>query len=337
MGKRAKARAKSNEGLKAKNFGPGRTVSETFDVVKYAAGSGVIRLVNDLKPMLAETCKDIEKVKYPVLATPKIDGIRCLTMENGTPMSRSLKKIPNNHIRYRMESWGMEGCDGELWIPGATTFGEVSGPIMRVEGTPDFEYKVFDVWDQEGMPYRRRMEVMKERLKSPRPAWVTLVIPEECYNSGGLMSFWNKCADEGYEGAIYRDPAGGYKFGRSTRGMMAKLKVFQDDEAEIIGSLEQMSNQNPAKKNALGRTERSTAKAGKVPAGKLGKFVCRDLTTGIEFECGTGYTDKQRKEFWRDRQVYVGHIIKYKHQPSGGKAKPRFPVFLGFRSKEDMS
>ena len=150
------------------------------------------------------------------------------------------------------------------------------------------------------------------------------------------MKFWDKCAGRGYEGAIFRDPKGGYKFGRSTRGMMAKLKMFQDDEAEIIGFQEQMSNQNPAKKNALGRTERSTAKAGKVPAGKLGKFECRDLKSGIEFEVGTGFTDKQRKDYWRDRQVYVGMILKYKHQPSGALAKPRFPGFLGFRSKDDM-
>jgi DNA ligase-1 len=334
MSKGPKDRQK--RGMAAKHFGPGRVVQPVFDVQK-AAQSEVPRVVSKLKPMLAETCKDIDKVEFPVLATPKIDGIRCLTVEGGTPKSRSLKKIPNNHIRYMLETWGMEGLDGELWIRGATTFGEVSGPIMRVEGTPDFEYKVFDVWDKPELTYRKRMEVMKERLKAPRPEWVTLVIPEECYNSGGLMAFWNKCASEGYEGAIFRDPEGGYKFGRSTRGMMAKLKVFQDDEAEIIGFEELMTNTNKAVKNALGRTERSSAKAGKIPAGKLGKFVCRDLKTNIEFECGTGYTDAQRKSFWRDRQVYVGYIIKYKHQPSGGKAKPRFPVFLGFRSKEDMS
>ena len=28
--------------------------------------------------MLAVSCEDIEKIQYPVLGTPKIDGIRCL-------------------------------------------------------------------------------------------------------------------------------------------------------------------------------------------------------------------------------------------------------------------
>ena len=282
--------------MAAKYYGPTATVQPVFDVKAEAQDSGVTRLATKLKPMLAETCKDIEKVKYPVLATPKIDGIRCLTVAGGAPMSRSLKKIPNLHIQAQLEAWGIEGMDGELFIRGATTFGEVSGPIMRIEGEPDFEYMVFDVWDKDGLTYRDRMEVMKERLKTPRPEWVTLVTPEECYNAGGLMAFWDRCADDGYEGAIFRDPKGGYKFGRSTKGMMAKLKVFQDDEAEIIGFEELMTNNNPAKKNALGRTERSTAKGGKIPAGKLGKFLVRDLKTGVEFEVGTGYTDAKRKE-----------------------------------------
>ena len=63
----------------------------------------------------------------------------------------------------------------------------------------------------------------------------------------------------------------------------------------------------------------------------------RDLTTGVEFEIGTGYTAKQRAEFWTSQPV--GKIVKYKFQPAGAKdeGKPRFPVFLGFRDKADMS
>ncbi len=330
----------AKRGMAAKHFVRGNTVNPVLDVDKAAKNNEATRILAQagrLKPMLAETCKDIDKVKFPVLATPKIDGIRCLTVAGGVGVSRSLKPIPNKYIQQELMDWGMEGMDGELWIKGATTFGEVSGPIMRIEGEPDFEYKVFDVWDKESLSYKERMKVMKKRLEPPRPAWVTLVLPEKCYDAGGLMAYWRKCTDENYEGAVFRDPGSGYKFGRSTKGMMVKLKLEQDDEAEIIGYQEQMHNANPAKKNALGRTQRSSAKAGKIPTGKLGKFECRDLKTGIEFECGTGYTDKERKEFWRNRQVFVGYIIKYKHWPSGAKTKPRHPVFLGFRSKEDMS
>jgi len=323
--------------MAARHFGPA-PVPKGFDeeLMKEKDYNGTKHLMDVMKPMLAEVCHSVDKVEYPVLATPKIDGIRCLTTVGGTPVSRSLKDIPNTYIREQLEAWGMEGLDGELWINGAEAFGDVSSAVMRVEGEPDFEYKVFDIWDRPDLSYRQRIVLMQHRLRPPRPPWVTLVIPQECYNPGGLMAFWSKCADEGYEGAIFRDPEGGYLFKRSTRGKMCKLKLFQDDEAEIIGYHEQMHNANPAKKNKLGRTERSSAKAGKVPTGKLGKFVCRDLKTKIEFEVGTGYTDAQRKEFWRNRDVLIGSILKYKHQPSGALTKPRFPVFIGFRHKDDM-
>jgi DNA ligase-1 len=153
------------------------------------------------------------------------------------------------------------------------------------------------------------------------------------------MKYWNKCANNRYEGVIARQNLRYYN-GRSSarRQEMGKYKNFQDDEAEIIGFEEMNTNTNPKVTNAHGRSERGSAKAGKVPNGHLGKWLCRDLKTGIEFGCGTmkGVTKQKRKEFWDNRQIYIGYIIKYKHQPSGETAKPRFPVFLGFRHKDDM-
>jgi DNA ligase-1 len=155
----------------------------------------------------------------------------------------------------------------------------------------------------------------------------------------GFMSYWNNCVDKGFEGVMARTDAP-YKHGRSTgrEQGMGKYKNFQDDEAEIIGFEEMCTNTNPKKTNLHGRSERSSAKAGKVPNGHLGKFLARDLKTGIEFSCGTmlGVKLTDRKKMWDNRQIHLGGIFKYKHQPSGETAKPRFPVFLGFRHKDDM-
>ena len=328
-------------GLQAKHKGPaplpGQNTQDAGMKNKYGAKDAA-HYFPLLKPMLAEKMGELDEVTYPVLATPKIDGIRCLTGVWGWPLSRSLKLIRNLHRQAEFKKWGMEGLDGELWVNGgpADDFGFISGSIMRTSGEPDFEYKVFDVWDRPYEGYAERVKAMKHRLKAPRPPWVTILSPVKCTSVGGVLKYWSKCADDGYEGAMIRDPNGLYLYKRSTKGALMKLKIFQDDEAEVIGFEEMMHNKNEAKKNALGRTERSTSKAGLVPAGVLGKWVCRDLKTGIEFECGTGFTAEQRKTFWRDRQVYVGEIIKYRHQPSGALSKPRFPSFQGFRHKDDM-
>ena len=334
--------ASQRVGLQAKHKGPaplpGENTKDAGMKNKYGAKDAA-HYFPLLKPMLAEKMGDLEAQTYPVLATPKIDGIRCVTGVGGVPLSRSLKVIPNLHIQAEFAKWGMEGVDGELWVHGGDgdDFGFVSGSIMRVSGEPDFEYRVFDVWDRPYEAYSERVKAMKHRLKTPRPPWVTLLLPVKCTNVGGVLKYWKKCGDDGYEGAMIRDPDGKYLYKRSTKGALMKLKIFEDDEAEIIGFEEMFHNKNPAKKNKLGRTERSTSKKGKVPAGVLGKWLCRDLKTKIEFEVGTGFTAKQRKDFWRDRQVFVGEIIKYRHQPSGAKSKPRFPSFQGFRHPDDMS
>jgi len=330
-------------GIPGKQYGkatlPGTKGIDKAEKMKYTAKDAA-HFFPELKPMLAEKMGDIEKLKYPVLATPKIDGIRCLTGLDGVPLSRSLKTIPNKYIQAQFKEWGMEGLDGELYAPPEdlydTSFGTVSGAIMKADGEPDFKYLVFDVWDRPYDAYSERVKALEYRLAPPRPPWVKILKPVKCINAEGVMKYWSKCADDRYEGAMVRDPDGRYLYKRSTQGALMKLKIFQDDDAIIIGFEEMMHNTNEAKKNALGRTERSTAKAGMVPAGVLGKWVCRDLKTNIEFEVGTGFTAKQRSDFWRDRQVYVGEIIKYKHQPAGALSKPRFPVFLGFRHRDDL-
>src|SRR5262245_16576926 len=95
------------------------------------------------RPMLAETLKELSQIKFPVLLTPKLDGIRCLKV-NGRAVSRKFLPIPNHHVRTLIEQHLPDGVDGELMCPGAM-FNQTTSRIMSQEGTPDFEYYVFDV------------------------------------------------------------------------------------------------------------------------------------------------------------------------------------------------
>jgi DNA ligase-1 len=69
----------------------------------------------------------------------------------------------------------------------------------------------------------------------------------------------------------------------------------------------------------------------------LGSLLVRDLKSKVEFEIGTGFTEQQRVELWLDRMNLRGKLVKYKSQPVGVKDKPRFPVFLGWRDRRDLS
>ena len=131
-----------------------------------------------------------------------------------------------------------------------------------------------------------------------------------------------------------RAPDGLYKTGRATSkgGELLKLKRFLDSEAEIEGTEEEMFNGNAAETNELGRTKRSTAKDGLVGKGTMGALRVRDVSTGVRFSIGTGFTAAERREDWRS-----GDIVKYKYFPVGIKDAPRHPVYLGRRHPADIS
>ena len=80
------------------------------------------------KPLLA-VAADLEKIEFPVWATPKIDGIRCLKI-NGQVVSRNFKPIPNHHIRTTLEQILPDGIDGEI-IPTKVTHGK-SKPLATI-------------------------------------------------------------------------------------------------------------------------------------------------------------------------------------------------------------
>jgi DNA ligase-1 len=306
---------------------------------RHPAGAAVIK-----KPMLAETCEDIAALRYPVYASQKVDGIRCLKV-NGQAVSRKFKPIPNHHIRQTIERLCTDGMDGEIIIPGAS-FNQIQSLVMSEQGEPDFVYLAFDyVATDLSEPFAARIERLTE-WKGQNPSKVVLVLPQLLVaDAASLIELEEKLVASGAEGVMVRHPGGPYKCGRSTarEGYLLKIKRFEDSEAEVIGFEEQLRNENEAQKDALGHTKRSSHKANLVPAGTLGKFLVREIGDtawkGREFAIGTGegLTHALRKEVWDNQAAYLGRIITYKFQPHGMKDLPRIPIFRGFRDPRDMS
>jgi DNA ligase 1 len=290
------------------------------------------------KPLLASNAEE-NKLVFPLLATPKIDGIRCLLID-GQAKSRKFKLIPNVHIRTQLEALLPAGADGEI-ISGST-FQSTSSAVMSVEGEPTYTYCWFDwVFDTLDTPYKTRMfEAKKYYAKHLKNTPIRLIYPRLIETQEALLKYEAECLADGYEGVMLRDPLGPYKCGISgvKEGILLKLKRFMDSEARIIGFEEMMHNENEAELDELGHTKRSTAKDGKVPANTLGKFLVEDLKTQQVFEIGTGQglTMELRKKIWDNKEDYLPLIIKYKYQAQGVKDLPRFPVMIGFRHPDDM-
>jgi DNA ligase-1 len=289
------------------------------------------------RPMLAAPTKqiDLDNLWFPLLASPKIDGIRALNV-NGKLLSRTLKEIPNLHTQSLFSSPEYQGLDGELAVGNPydkNLMQQTMSGVMSQDGTPDVIWWVFDRWDMQA-PFEDRFKSLPTFKYSPIKAVPHIVVNN--YLELGTFEQW--ALEKGFEGVMLRAPNGPYKQGRSTlkERYLLKVKRFEDGEAIVLDTVEQMTNNNEATKDERGYTKRSTHKAGKEAAGTLGALRVREVRTGIEFDVGTGFTAEQRRNLWEGRRFLPGKIIKYKHFAIGVLDKPRFPTFVSFRDKRDM-
>jgi DNA ligase-1 len=294
------------------------------------------------RPMLAAKCSDVNIVKYPILASKKLDGVRCLVQD--VLVSRTLKAIPNVHVQKKFA--GMpEGIDGELIVgdPREPDAYRKTVSVVMSEDKPadDVKFYFFDRYSA-FLPFEKRLYDAHAAMgrKRDHPG-VEIVQHVRIKNAADLTQLEEMWLAEGYEGVMLRSPEGPYKEGRSSEreGYLLKLKRFEDAEAEIIGFVEEQENTNAAMQNALGHTERSTAKAGMVGKDRLGKFEVIGVGgtyDGQEFSVGGGFTAEMRKEFWADRKNLLFKKLKYKYFAGGSKERPRFPVFLGWRDERDI-
>lgn len=295
----------------------------------------------NLRPMLAATAPaDRSKLSYPLLASPKLDGVRCMIV-NGKPVSRTLKPIPNQHIQNILSNYPeIEGLDGELIVgdpaaPGCLSR-TVSG-VMSQDGQPDFTFFVFDNW-QRKIPYGQWFQSEESTLRWTGPRnRVKFLSQGIVEHHQGLENFIEHCLDKGFEGVVTRSPNSLYKFGRSTlkQAWLLKVKERERSEARVIGAIPLLRNWNEQSLNALGLAERTSHKDGKVEDALLGALVCQTLE-GVTFKVGTGFSEAQRIQMWEGRDKLIGLICSYEHSPYGQKDAPRNPSFIGFRHPEDM-
>lgn len=292
------------------------------------------------KPLLASP--DLpEDLKFPLYASPKMDGIRGIIFGK-EPLSRSLKMIPNKFVQDFFANFDHDGLDGEFIVgePYAKdVYRKTMSAVMSEDGKPDFSFYAFDDITDPDAPFHERNAKV---LSHSGPGGRLVVLPQQLIASmKELDDYEEQVLNLGYEGLVVRSPQGYYKFGRSTANeqIMLKVKRFTDSEARIIGMEEEMRNDNEAKKNELGETERSSHKENLVGKGRMGAIVGEELKTKRIFKIGTGFSAAERQWFWDNRYKLIDgpDIVKFKYFEVGVKDLPRHSVYLGFRDKRDMS
>jgi DNA ligase-1 len=309
---------------------------------------------------------DLSSLRYPLLASEKIDGWRALVCEinwarDNIPcepkhrqyfdaarfaivLSASLKPISNWHVQRQLDLPELIGCDGEL--RSAEQFNETSSAFASHGGQPPFAFFIFDLFDKPNDPFGSRLLQLKTRhLPSIDDNTLLIKHPHfEILDSDHLTEFMEAILPPSAEGAVTRDPKGLYKYGRATEKQqwMLKIKPFEDAEAVVVGFEELMHNENDPEVSQLGLQKRSSRKDGKVPSGKLGALICKRLRPGDSqpemeepvFRIGTGFTDADRHYLWAQQGNLFGKIVVYKSMKRGVLSAPRHPVFKGFRAED---
>lgn len=292
-------------------------------------------------PMLAAKV-ELEALRFPVLGFAKIDGIRAV-IHQCTALSRKLLPLPNHQIQRFFADPRYQGLDGEI-VVGAPNdplcIKHSTSGVMRRTGEPGFTLHVFDKWDMPGVPYKERYAAAAKHVHAIDDPKVQLLPLAPLRDMADVDEFENRMLDDGYEGIILRDPDGIYKHGRSTvrEGGLLKMKRFEDSEALVVAVVEERANGNAALRDNLGRTKRSSAKAGKTGKGRMGALTVRDIAHGWEFEIGTGFSAVDREEWWNwhEQGCSSRRIVKYKYFPIGMQDLPRHPVFLARRDEIDL-
>jgi len=298
---------------------------------------------SNFQPMLSAKIKKpehFEKLRYPLLASRKYDGIRLTKIPGRGVITRSLKQVPNRWVQQQMAHEMYDWLDFEIIVgePNVSdTYRRTMSGVMSVEGYPDFRVYAFDHVMHPNMAFALRHQLVRNMKDVPR---LVVVEHELVRDRAELDALEEKYCQEGYEGIMLRKGHEEYKFGRSTmneQGLMALVR-WETDEATIVGFEELEHNDNEATINARGRTERSSHKANMRPGGTLGKLILQSKKwPGQTFGCGTGFSALLRQEIWDHWDQWAGKLIVFKYRPYGTFELPRFPIYKGLRSELDLS
>ena len=301
------------------------------------------------KPFLAPNkIIDIQKLTYPLLASFKLDGIRCI-IKDGEMFSRSLKSIPNVklHEKFRRlkeftrtEPRLKPLLDGEL-LARSITFNELSGTVRALdrEVPEDMYFYLFDsvINDKYDTKFLERTKQFT-RLKSMYPDLIKIVEQKLVHTAEEAEAYFQEALLFGCDGLILHSLDGKYKCGRGTinEGIIYKMKPYLTFDAQIIDVIQSTKvNPNAEKKiNELGRSVTSKKKEDRILINRACDFVVMHEGKS-ELKVSIAMTNEEKEFVWNNREVFIGRYIEYKGLMVGAKDLPRHPVYLRMRDDKD--
>ena len=291
-----------------------KKLKEGYVTTLEAAQSGEVDEIIEggINPMLAHTYQDHkEKIKFPVLVQPKLNGHRCIALKTNGEVhlwSRKRHKINVPHILKQAQELlekQPDGTflDGELYVHG-WTLGRISSAIKKTnEDSVNLQYHVYDSGlTTMNHSYKQRSSHLESLLMFYAPTYLVGVVTYYIGDEAALKPMHDKQVQAGYEGIIIRSPDEVYEYKRSYS--LIKMKEMMDAEFKVLG-----------------------VKSGKDKTVMLVVRVSKEVTCDVTM---SGSRDENQK-FLLDPTLCIGKQLTVQFQSYTPDGSLEFPVGLQIR------
>ena len=297
-------------------------------------GNKIIKLNDKLSTLL--------KIPEPPIGwyiSEKYDGIRAI-WDGEKFISRGQKVftyVPDYFIQLMPPGIAL---DGEMWIS-RNNFKEVSRISTLKIGKSRSQKEIDKIWKgtnnsnsvkymvydlpNSTQPFETRMQFLDQIINDRMQVWYNILENiDECQikftkqskieNMSQLVNTYKELTSKGAEGVMLRAPNSPYETKRSK--YLLKYKIKDDAEAIVRGY---------------------TMGTGKYK-GLLGSLDCELILdqkpSGVMFNIGTGFTDKDRTEYNNSKSslyIPIGSIVSFSYMELSEDSVPRHPVYRGIR------
>lgn len=255
-------------------------------------------------PMLAKEAK-LEDIVYPIITSPKLDGMRALHNYKDSKssfISRKGKKIETvDHIK--VNQYTDYYFDGELYAHGKDFQTNMKMIKKYTPGqTEEIKFHIYDVHtpDKE-LTYTERYKIISA-LKGVEN--VEIVPYVEVYNEEELLQKHKEYLELGYEGSMLRINEVKYELNKRSNSLL-KFKDFKDEVFEVVDVVP---------------NEKSTSQ---------GTIVCK--LGESTFKCGMKMSHKDRELLLQNKDDVIGKYAEVRYFETSNTGVPRFPVCHGIR------
>lgn len=190
--------------------------------------------------MLALPAADITRLRYPLLASPKLDGMRVCITQRGV-LTRSLRPLPNEKIAAYLDREELRFLDGELiWgdpVADDVVQRSIAAGMSKKGPAPQagLSYFVFDSFKRPDAPFTERYAMAEAMVAKASLKHVLMVPMFEAQSAEDVLRFEAEILARGFEGVMLRRPNAPYVFGRVKPRAPAILKLKR--RSELVGEV----------------------------------------------------------------------------------------------------